>query len=400
MVGSPISDGYGGFIQDGSGSEILDGYPLTPSNALPASGRVQRTIAIHFVRPPFAGRAARSPAIGPVPAPPVYGRPSGRQRRLQAFAAHFSVPPYKGRRLPRLEYFNYGGGAGIPPRASQIVAEALTISPAGARASQLIIEALSRDPAGARASQIVVEALYQQTNPAYVRASQIVLEVLVPYTELPVIPVYPQLIGLTFDYVKRPKASVGRGTASSGREIAVNYWQNPQWEWDLSYDILADNGQNTGTTVSDIKTLMGFFLWAQGTFNPFYFQDPDDNAVTGQAIGLGDGVTKQFTFVRTYGLDSALGDFTGTEPVGGVNTEETLTLYLDGVAQEDGFTVDTSTPCGNIVTFNTAPAAGVAITADFSFWYFCRLKDDTAEFEKFMSGLWAVKRLTIFSLKG
>jgi uncharacterized protein (TIGR02217 family) len=137
----------------------------------------------------------------------------------------------------------------------------------------------------------------------------------------------------------------------------------------------------------------------QGTFSPFYFCDPDDNQVTGQAIGVGDGSTKQFTFVRTYGLDSALGDFQGTEPVGGLNTGEPVNVYLAGELQTTGYAVSTATPYGNTLTFTTAPAAGVSITADFSFYYFCRIMEDSTEFEKFMKGLWALKKITIFSLK-
>jgi uncharacterized protein (TIGR02217 family) len=372
---------------------------VTPpsSTALP----FDRHAALRFAQAPlFRGRGARAAAVVPPPAPPVYGHPAGLQRRLAAWVTQFAAQPFKGRAAPRYGRVAYGGGAGLPARASQIVTETLAASRAGARASQSILEALTRDPAGMRASQIITETLYQQTNPTYVRASQIVLEVLAPYTELPVIPVYPQLIGLTFDYTKRPKNSVGRGTGSSGREIAVGYWANPQWEWDLTYDILADNGQGVGTTASDIKTMIGFFLWAAGTLSPFYFQDPDDNQVTGQALAVGDGSTKQFTFVRTYGLDSILGNFTGTEPIGGLNLEASSpVIYLDSVAQEGGFTIDNSTPYGNTVTFSTAPGVGVAVTGDFSFYYFCRLKDDTLDYSKFMNGLWELKKITIFSLK-
>jgi uncharacterized protein (TIGR02217 family) len=40
----------------------------------------------------------------------------------------------------------------------------------------------------------------------------------------------------------------------------------------------------------------------------------------------------------------------------------TASVYLDGIEQLSGWSVDTST---GIVTFTTAPAAGVQVTADF-----------------------------------
>jgi uncharacterized protein (TIGR02217 family) len=384
-----------------SSKRVLKGTSTTPPPVLPLRpGRLAQTIAAHFAPEPFAGRQRARVAIGPVPPPPVLGKPFSRvAQALRTYAAHFTAPPYPGQRQPRWWPMNYGGGVNLPARASQVAAEALVTDAAPVRASQTVVEALMRDAAPVRASQAVVEALYQQSNPTYVRASQIVVEVLVPLLEMPLPPVYPILIGLTFDYVKRNKQSVGRGVASSGREIAVNYWTYPQWEWDLNYDILADTGQNVGTTASDIKTLLGFVLNMQGSYSPFFFQDPDDNAVTGQALGAGDGTTTTFTFIRTYGQDSALGDFLGTEPIGGLNMNKAINIYIGGVQQESGYTIDNSTPYGNTVAFTTPPAVDAVITADFSFYYFCRIKEDTLEMKKFMYQLWAVDRVTIFSLK-
>jgi uncharacterized protein (TIGR02217 family) len=265
------------------------------------------------------------------------------------------------------------------------------------RVSQIVTEALVRHPAGARASQVVAEALYHQANPSYVRASQIVVEALVPFTELPVIPVFPQLPGLSIEQVKRPKFSTARGVATSGREIGLGYWSRPQWEWDLTFNALNDQNQYYAQSVAgaDIKTLIGFFLTVYGSLSPFFYQDPDDYQQTMQPLGTGDGNTTTFLFTRTFGI----GGFVGTEPVGGVNTEEPISIYVGGVLQSTGITINTQTPCGNYVQFATPPAAGEVITASFNFWYFCRFKDDSYDFSKFMDNLWEQKGLSIFSLK-
>ena len=372
-----------------------------PSPPSPFSS-IRRALLAFFNEPDEPGRQALRVQFKPPPPPPVPGLPfDGVRRLLSLFSAHFDEPVDPGVAIPRRQDKAYGGGANLPARASQVAAEGLVSTAAGVRAGQAVAEGLVRTLAGLRAGQVVGEALWQQNDPTYVRAGQIVVEVLIPLIEAPVIPVYPQLKALTYTYVKREKWSVGRGVASSGREVAVRYWSTPQWEWDLSYDVLGDTGQNVGDTQSDIKLLIGFVNQVSGTYSPFYYLDPDDNTVVGQPIGIGDGLTKQFTFSRTYGENSALGDFNETENVGSVITANTLNIYVDSVLQDPStYTIDTSTPCNNFVNFVNAHSPGTVITADFSFYYFCRLKDDSHDFAKFMYGMWNLKKITLFSLKG
>jgi len=82
-------------------------------------------------------------------------------------------------------------------------------------------------------------------------------------------------------------------------------------------------------------------------------------AATDQAIGIGDGATVAFQLARTY--DSGTSDWTRTiaKPVSG-----SVLIALDGTPQASGFSVDDTT---GIVTFDTAPAVGIAITAGFEF---------------------------------
>ena len=164
----------------------------------------------------------------------------------------------------------------------------------------------------------------------------------------------------------------------------------------MSYEVLGDGPTWNGTTASDLKTLMGFLLSVVGTRAPFYFQDPDDNLATRQPIGIGDGATTTFVLSRTYGL----GQFVGTERVGGVDTRYPVTIYVNGVAQTGGVNVNTATPLGNYLQFATAPAAGAVISATFNFLYWCRLVDDTSDFENVALRLWQAKRVSIESVSG
>ena len=392
MVGNPINDGYGGLLLDGyGGGRVLDGYSSVP----PVVSPLRRIVASHFKREKFTGRVPARVAVGPVPVPPVPPRPFALpQRLLRTRATHFPHPHFQGRRQPRFDFY-YPGGQNLKPRASQFLVESLTRAAATARVSQFAAESLVKAHAAVRASQFAMEALENSDAPSNVRVSQFVLEALVPYSEIPVVLVYPELIGLAPKIVKRPKFSTGSGTGSSGREVRVGYWATPQWEWDISYDLLRDNNAFAGSTTSDIRTLIGFFLSVSGSLRGFYFKDPDDNQVTGQLLGTGDGVTTVFPFVRTFGL----GSYLETENVGGVNTTPGVNIYVNGTLQTTGYSISTLTPVQNYVQFTTPPPSGQLITGDFNFWYYCRFQDDMYEFNKFMHNLWEAQKITIFSLK-
>ena len=66
------------------------------------------------------------------------------------------------------------------------------------------------------------------------------------------------------------------------------------------------------------------------------------------------------------------------------------TVYLDGVAQADA-TWSIVQP--NVLSFNSAPGVGAAITADVSYGFLCRFVDDTADFEQVMWNLWEAKTI-------
>lgn len=294
------------------------------------------------------------------------------------------------------------GGTGVPANISQVAIEALVGTEQPIRVSQVIIEALVGTLQPVRLSQAVIEALVGTLQPA--RLSQVFLEVLVSTKVLPMPSIFPTLAGLTYSVTKRPIGNFGVGEATSGGEVRVNFWTNPMWEWDLTYDYLPDFGGTGGTTSSDIKALMGFYASTGNGFSGFCFSDPDDNTVLGQNIGTGDGTTVNFTLVRTYGL-SAYG--TTTEPVGYVNTSGPVlngntpfNVYLNGTLQStSSYTVVQTTPVAQYIRFNTAPSSGAVITVDMTFYYWVRFLDPKYDFEKFMNKLWSMKKLTLHSLR-
>lgn len=232
----------------------------------------------------------------------------------------------------------------------------------------------------------------------------------------------PNLPGLAFNVVRRPKAgSTDVQTHVSGREVRLGYWTYPLYEWDLTYSVLRDFKPCPSYAIlSELKQLEGFFLNKQGSLIPFFFNDPDDNFVRGQGLGIGDGVTTNFLLIRTFGDPSYVTSDTGapaaivTEPVGYINLAEPFNVYLNGVLQPStSYTISQGYPgsCalgGGAVlglyqpcqlNFNSPPGTGQAITVDMSFYFWARFNDDYADFEKFADRYWLLRKITLDSLR-
>ena len=200
-------------------------------------------------------------------------------------------------------------------------------------------------------------------------------------------PSLPTLPGLAWSRHKKPAFNTRIASHASGREVRVALMNYPLYEFEAAYEGLTSSASGfAGLGASSLQNLMGFFLQLQGQFGTFLYTDPDDSTVTGQGIGVGDGTTTAFTFVR------ALGGF--AEPVGWVTAVSHV--YLNGTPQSGG-SYSLTTP--NTLTFTTPPGAGVVVSADFSFAFQCRFLDDQMEFEEFMSNLWKLESMKFRSVK-
>ena len=208
---------------------------------------------------------------------------------------------------------------------------------------------------------------------------------------------FPTLPGLGWSVSKAPRFATRIQRAVSGRELRVVDQPNPIWTWTLTYSMLRDQNDTRaptgpGTGYDELRTLAGFFLQQQGAFQPFLFDDPTDDTVSGQPIGTGDGSTTVFQLVRFMGVLLPGSGF--AEPVTAPNTVSTI--YFDGVRQSaSGYSVD---PTTGLVTFSSPPPAGQLVTADFTYFFRVRFADDTAEFENFLYQLWALKQVKLQSV--
>jgi len=203
---------------------------------------------------------------------------------------------------------------------------------------------------------------------------------------------YPALPGLGFSVKRTPRFQSRVQQSVSGKEVRLADWTTPRYEYELTYEILREHG-----TFHELKRLAAFWLNRQGSFDTFLFDDVDDNTVTGQAIATADGVTQNYQLIRSFG---AAGHTAWLDPVLAPNTVSAV--YFDGVAQPVGvvwgvFTWGTDLP--GVLTFASAPSAGVVITADFTFYWPCRFMEDTMEFEKFMDKMWSAKKVSFITVK-
>jgi uncharacterized protein (TIGR02217 family) len=202
--------------------------------------------------------------------------------------------------------------------------------------------------------------------------------------------VFPSLPGLAWSVTKTPTFQTRIQRAVSGRELRALDYPYPLWQFTLVFDLLRDN---PAAGYDELRTLMGFFMLCQGAFGTFLFRDPSDDQVTGQEIGVGDASTTAFQLLRAMGATLPGGGF--LEPVVAPNVVSAV--YLDGIKQSPrNYCVD---PNAGLVTFSTAPGSGLIITADYSYYFRCRIVDDSYDFENFMFRLWQLKKLSFISVR-
>ena len=199
-------------------------------------------------------------------------------------------------------------------------------------------------------------------------------------------PTFPQLAGQGWSVHKRPSFSTRIASHVSGREVREALYAVSLYEFELTFDALASSGAGPYGTVgaTSLQTLLGFVLQCQGQFGTFLYVDPTDNAVVGQQIGVGDGVTTTFTLVRT---------------IGGFIEPASYVTQVNAVTVAGAATANWSLATPNILTFAVAPAAGAIVGASFAYAFLCRFLDDTQDFENVMSGLWRVATLKFRSVR-
>lgn len=193
-----------------------------------------------------------------------------------------------------------------------------------------------------------------------------------------------------YSITKKPVFASIVNEFKSGREVINNQQVSPLWEFDLKYETLKDQTQNqtpyapnAGSTA--FMQLSELFLFCNGQYGRFLYEDLSDRSRTGQVLGTGDGVTAAFSIIESISDVSSGESFSFV--VGQLNQGHPFTVYVNSVPQVFGvdYTVDSA---GVQITFAAAPALHSTITMDFYFYYKCRFLSDEQEFDQFVKNWW------------
>jgi len=178
---------------------------------------------------------------------------------------------------------------------------------------------------------------------------------------------------------------------ASGDEERNARWANSRRRYDVAYGI---------RRADDLAAVVAFFEARNGRLHGFRFKDWGDHksclpsgtpSPTDQAIGTGDGATTAFQLVKRYASGSQLWVRTITKPVAG-----TVGIALDGAEQLGGWSVDMTT---GVVTFDSAPAEGVAVTAGFAFDVPVRFDTDALDVTLDLERLGSITSIPLLELR-
>ena len=152
--------------------------------------------------------------------------------------------------------------------------------------------------------------------------------------------------------------------ARSGVEFRNRRWAEPLREYSLSF---------SARDMDDVLAILQFAYKTAGAFHGFRMKDwidykscpPNQTfAFDDQSLGTGDGSTTVFNMNKSYGPTYSRRIF---KPVDG-----SVVVGIDG-SETTQFTIDTTT---GIITFNTAPSNGAALTWGGEFDVPVRFEED------------------------
>lgn len=200
--------------------------------------------------------------------------------------------------------------------------------------------------------------------------------------------VFPSLPGLQWNLKRMPEFSTIVRRSQSMTENRFMQASYPLWTYEFSWDLLRDqsNTSSPSSPYNELRTLTGFFLIHYGSAQAFLYTDPDDGTVTDMPFGTGDGSTVAFQLTRYYGA----GGFTFTEPTQNLNGAPTAIKDNGSTVSPSAYSVGST----GIVTFNTPPTSGHALTWSGSYYHRLRFVEDAAQFNQFMKNLWENRKMS------
>ncbi len=179
---------------------------------------------------------------------------------------------------------------------------------------------------------------------------------------------------ISYGAVGGPGWSTTVVTTVSGHERRNANWSQARGRWNVAHGLKRRE---------QVAELIAFSRARRGRAFGFRFKDWTDYQALAQTLGTGDGTGQSFQLVKHYASGGEVVTRSLAKPVAG-----TVKVYRDGTEATSGWSVDLTT---GLVTFATAPATGVIVTADLDFDVPARFDTDQMEItiETFELGSWA-----------
>jgi uncharacterized protein (TIGR02217 family) len=191
---------------------------------------------------------------------------------------------------------------------------------------------------------------------------------------------FPALPGIAWDVTWTPTFHTKIQSAVNGKEYRTSLMANPIYNLKVKFEFLRHGARQ------ELRKLVGFYLARRGAYDSFLFKLDDDSSVTDQTIAAGDGATKTFQLVRSFGSEFS-------EPV--QNVDVIREIKVKGVVVPPaGYTVS---PTG-MVTFSVPPVGPVVWSG--SYFYRARFADDEQDFDRFMQNLWKAGSVQLVACLG
>jgi len=178
---------------------------------------------------------------------------------------------------------------------------------------------------------------------------------------------------------------------ASGDEERNASWANSRRRYDVAYGI---------RRADDLAAVVAFFEARNGRLHGFRFKDWGDHksclpsgtpAPLDQPLGAGDGVRTTFPLAKRYASGGQSWTRAITKPVAG-----TVRVALGGTEQLSGWSVDTTT---GLVTFGSAPSAGVPVSAGFEFDTPVRFDTDTLDVTLDLERLGSIASIPLLEIR-
>src|SRR5215813_2823816 len=169
----------------------------------------------------------------------------------------------------------------------------------------------------------------------------------------------PQLqTGYGFSITKKPQFASIVQEFKSGREVINAQQTSPLFEFELKYESLKDQTQNSSPYTPNLGStafmqLSELYLFCNGQYGRFLYEDLSDRSRTNQILGTGDGTQTNFSIIESITDVSTGHSFSFV--VGQLNQDHPFVVYVNDVPQVFGLDYDIDA-AGVQVVFASAPA--------------------------------------------